>query len=231
MISPYYIDPNDSSYFFPDSKLALLDPNGLLAIGGDLSPKRIIYAYCQGIFPWYSQGQPILWWSPNPRMILFPDKLKISRSLKKRLNRSEHTFITVNKNFQGVIQACANTPRHGIISTWLTTEMQIAYTQLHNMEIAHSIEVWEKSNLIGGLYGLHIGRIFFGESMFSLRSDASKIALAYLCDYLQQKGVSLIDCQVESDHLLRLGAQAIARDLFIRWVQKLCDPSIVNNLK
>ncbi|CAH9019699.1 leucyl/phenylalanyl-tRNA--protein transferase [Candidatus Nitrosacidococcus sp. I8] len=229
MVSPYYIDSNDSSYFFPNPKLALLDPNGLLAVGGDLSQKRIIYAYCQGIFPWYSQGQPILWWSPNPRMVLFPSKLKISRNLKKKLNRSEYT-LTIDKNFQGVIQACANTPRHGIISTWLTIEMQTAYIQLHDMGIAHSIEVWEKSNLIGGLYGLHIGRIFFGESMFSLRSDASKIALVYLCNYLQQKRVSLIDCQVESAHLFRLGAQTITRDLFIRWVQKLCNPSIVDDL-
>ena len=159
----YCIDSNRLTNAFPHPRLALAEPNGLLAIGGDLSPERLVTAYQQGIFPWYGQGQPILWWSPDPRMVLFPDQLHISRSLRKRLRKGTYQ-VTLDQAFEGVIQACA-APRQGDEGTWITSEMKNAYNRLHQMGIAHSVETWEDEELVGGLYGVSIDRIFFGESM------------------------------------------------------------------
>ncbi|QBQ53607.1 leucyl/phenylalanyl-tRNA--protein transferase [Nitrosococcus wardiae] len=221
----YYIDSNVSASVFPDPRLALSEPNGLLAVGGDLSPERLITAYRKGIFPWYNQGQPILWWSPDPRLVLFPEQLHISRSLRKRLRRGTYR-VTLDQDFPGVIQACAS-PRRDEEGTWITAEMESAYFRLHRIGIAHSVEAWEEDKLIGGLYGVSIGRIFFGESMFSQRPDASKVALVYLCRQLQQWGFPLLDCQIQSEHLQRLGAQTIPRDEFLHWLQQFCNtPSI-----
>lgn len=221
----YCIDSNEPTNVFPHPSLALTEPNGLLAAGGDLSPQRLIAAYKQGIFPWYNQGQPILWWSPDPRLVLFPEQLHISRSLRKRLRQGTYQ-ITLDQNFPEVIQACAN-PRYDNEGTWITTEMKTAYIRLHRMGIAHSVEAWEGGKLIGGLYGLSIGRIFFGESMFSQRPDASKVAFVYLCRQLQRWGFPLVDCQIQSEHLQRLGAQTIPRIKFLHWLEQLCNiPSL-----
>jgi leucyl/phenylalanyl-tRNA--protein transferase len=216
----YYIDPNGPADLFPSPGLALSEPNGLLAVGGDLSAERLIAAYRQGIFPWYNEGQPILWWSPNPRLVLFSEQLHISRSLRKRLRKGTYR-VTLDQDFAGVIQACAS-PRRDGQGTWITSGMKTAYLRLHQMGIAHSVEAWEDKNLAGGLYGLSIGRIFFGESMFSRRSDASKVAFVYLCRQLQRWGFPLIDCQTHSEHLRRLGAQTISRSEFLHWLQELC---------
>lgn len=217
----YCIDSNRPTSAFPDPRLALTEPNGLLAVGGDLSPERLIAAYRAGIFPWYNQGQPILWWSPDPRLVLFPEQLHISRSLRKRLRKGTYR-VTLDKDFPRVIQACAG-PRRDTEGTWITAEMKNAYLRLHRIGIAHSAEVWEEDELIGGLYGLSIGRIFFGESMFSQRPDASKVALVYLCRQLQRWGFPLLDCQIQSEHLQRLGAQTISRNEFLHWLQQFCN--------
>lgn len=224
----YCIDPHGPANAFPDPRLALAEPNGLLAVGGDLSAERIIAAYQQGIFPWYSEGQPILWWSPDPRMVLFSEQLHISRSLRKRLRRKSYQ-ITLDQDFLGIIQACAS-PRQASEGTWITSEMKIAYLRLHQMGIAHSVEAWKDNELVGGLYGLSIGRIFFGESMFSQYPDASKVAFVYLCRQLQRWGFPLIDCQTQSGHLQRFGAQTISRGEFLNWLQKLCNSSLNNRL-
>ncbi|ABA59049.1 leucyl/phenylalanyl-tRNA--protein transferase [Nitrosococcus oceani] len=219
------IDSNRLANAFPHPRLALAEPNGLLAVGGDLSPERLIMAYRQGIFPWYNQGQPILWWSPDPRLILFPQQLHISRSLHKRLRRGIYQ-VTLDLDFPGVIQACAS-PRQDGEGTWITSEMKSAYNRLHEMGIAHSVETWEDKELIGGLYGVSIGRIFFGESMFSKRPDASKIAFVYLCRQLQRWGFPLIDCQIQSEHLQRLGAQTLPRNKFLHWLHEFSNsPSL-----
>jgi leucyl/phenylalanyl-tRNA--protein transferase len=224
----YCIDPHGPVNAFPHPRLALAEPNGLLAVGGDLSAERIIAAYQQGIFPWYSEGQPILWWSPDPRMVLFSEQLHISRSLRKRLRRKSYQ-ITLDQDFLGIIQACAS-PRQTSEGTWITSEMKIAYLRLHQMGIAHSVEAWKDNELVGGLYGLSIGRIFFGESMFSQYPGASKVAFVYLCRQLQRWGFPLIDCQTQSEHLQRLGAQTISRGEFLNWLQKLCNSSVNNRL-
>jgi leucyl/phenylalanyl-tRNA--protein transferase len=223
----YCIDPNGPVNAFPDPRLALTEPDGLLAAGGDLSAERLITAYRQGIFPWYNEGQPILWWSPDPRLVLFFKQLHISRSLHKRLYRGTYR-VTLDQDFLGVIQACASL-RQANEGTWITSEMKVAYLRLHQMGIAHSVETWKDKELVGGLYGLSIGRIFFGESMFSRCSDASKVAFVYLCRQLQRWGFPLIDCQTQSDHLQRLGAQTISRSEFLHWLQKLCNSSPPNN--
>ena len=198
---------------FPCSDQALSDPNGLLAVGGDLSAERLISAYRQGIFPWYEEGQPILWWSPSPRAVLFPEKIYISRSLKKRIRRNDYQ-VTCDQAFHQVIQHCAHVPRHEQDGTWITGDMMNAYGQLHAAGVAHSIEVWQGDQLAGGLYGLAIGRIFFGESMFSLRTDASKVAFVYLSRQLEKWGFAVIDCQVSNPHLISLGAEEINRPHF-----------------
>ena len=199
-------------YTFPPLEAAT--PEGLLAVGGDLSSGRLLSAYRQGIFPWYSAGQPILWWSPDPRTVLYPDDLKISRSLKKTL-RHRGCHVTSDQHFPGVIRACAK-PRdeNEDGGTWITPEMIKAYTTLNESGYAHSLEVWDQEILIGGLYGVAIGQVFFGESMFSHSTDASKIALTALIRIISEKKFQLIDCQVPSEHLFSLGAKNIPRSIF-----------------
>lgn len=208
----FILDPNKLDVEFPPVEQAELEPDGLLAVGGDLSVPRLLNAYRSGIFPWYNEGQPILWWSPDPRTILYPDRLKISRSLRKRIRTCGYT-ITIDDAFQEVISACA-APRRKQAETWISREMQQAYLQLFRQNHAHSIEVWDGNDLVGGLYGVVIGMVFFGESMFSRRDDASKIALAFLCQMLLSWGYRLIDCQVYSEHLASLGAEEIRRSVF-----------------
>lgn len=197
---------------FPDIDLALAEPNGLLAAGGDLSPKRLIQAYSEGIFPWYEEGQPILWWSPNPRMVLSPEKLHISKSLQKTLNKSPYR-VSLDTAFSEVMECCA-IPRENSDGTWITEDMQTAYRELHAAGVAHSVEVWSQETLLGGLYGVALGQMFFGESMFSFASNTSKIALVTLVKQLQQWNYKLIDCQVSSEHLQSLGATEISRKEF-----------------
>jgi leucyl/phenylalanyl-tRNA--protein transferase len=208
---------NPSEVDFPPLEDALSDPDGLLAVGGDLSAERLVAAYRLGIFPWYSDPQPILWWSPNPRAVLFPDKLHISRSLKKRLNSAEFE-VSCDQQFDQVIRHCSAIPRGDrtaeLAVSWITEAMISAYTELHKLGVAHSIECSYQGELVGGLYGLAIGKVFFGESMFSLRTDASKVAFVYLTKQLQQWGFKLIDCQVSNPHLFTLGAEEIPRGEF-----------------
>nr|VFK30417.1 MAG: leucyl/phenylalanyl-tRNA--protein transferase [Candidatus Kentron sp. MB]VFK75211.1 MAG: leucyl/phenylalanyl-tRNA--protein transferase [Candidatus Kentron sp. MB] len=208
---------------FPDSKYALPECDGLLAIGGDLQPARLLFAYRQGIFPWYNDGEPILWWSPDPRTVLFPSEMKISRSLRKTLNRG-HLQVTWDRCFSDVIRECA-APRldrrtgERRIGTWITREMSDAYIRLHELGYAHSVECWEGRAMVGGLYGVVLGKVFFGESMFSRVGDASKIALAHLC----RQDYALIDCQLPSEHLTRLGAMSISRNDFGVLLSRFCD--------
>ena len=217
--APFRLDVRQPE-LFPEASLALQDPDGLLAIGGDLSEKRILAAYRQGIFPWYSDDQPILWWSPDPRMVLYPDNLHISKSLRKTLRRENYS-ITFDKVFHQVVDECS-APRNYTDDTWITDEMKQAYIRLHQSGYAHSVECWQDQELIGGLYGIAIGKVFFGESMFANKADASKIAFIYLARQLQNWGYQLIDCQVYSQHLASLGAINISRDDFIRQIQQLC---------
>lgn len=200
----------NEAYRFPEPQTA--DKQGLLAMGGDLSPERLLQAYAQGIFPWFQPGCPILWWSPNPRLILYPNEFKVSNSLKKSLKTPFHC--TLDKAFPQVIRACATRPDR-LDNTWITQNMIEAYTTLHHMGYAHSVEVWDADELIGGLYGLSLGKAFFGESMFHLRTNASKIALHYLCKTLQQWEFDFIDCQLPTAHLQRLGAKIISRQDFL----------------
>lgn len=202
---------------FPPLDNALDEPAGLLAAGGDLTPAWLLEAYRRGIFPWYADGQPILWWSPDPRLVLFSDEIRIRRSLAKRL-RNAGFQVTFDHDFAAVIAACA-APRADCEGTWITTPMQIAYTRLHRMGQAHSIEVWRNEQLVGGLYGIALGCMFFGESMFSRESDASKIALVHLVHRLQAQGGGLIDCQMRTPHLVSLGAREIARSEFIGYLE------------
>jgi leucyl/phenylalanyl-tRNA--protein transferase len=216
----YLLDGTPSTTPFPDVEQAEREPDGLLAIGGDLSPERLLNAYRVGIFPWYCDGQPILWWSPDPRMVLFPARLHVSRSLRKTQRRG--LFRTsIDTDFDAVVQACS-APRSDGAGTWLVAEMIQAYRRLHRLGHAHSVEVWANGELVGGLYGVALGRVFFGESMFSRRSDASKIALVYLTEQLQRQGFKLIDCQVQTPHLRSLGAEEIPRQEFSRLLRRWC---------
>lgn len=197
--------------------------DGLLAMGGDLSVDTLVSAYAQGIFPWFNDDQPILWWSPDPRLVLYPDQVKISRSLRKTIRSGKYS-ISCNTQFERVIKGCAlrgalqpHAPR---AETWITDSMHSAYLDLHRLGYAHSIEVWRGANLVGGLYGVTLGQVFFGESMFSSATDASKVALVALCHWLNCKNFSVIDCQVASDHLLSLGAIEISRNAFLRTIDK-----------
>lgn len=208
----------DDKLWFPGVHLALDEPNGLLAFGGDLSAERLLLAYSQGIFPWFSEGEPILWWSPAPRMVLFPKQIKIHRSLRKRLKRGDFQ-ITFDQDFAQVIALCAQL-RQNREGTWITPEMQAAYLELHQRGFAHSVEVWQGAELVGGLYGLALGQVFFGESMFSRVSDASKVALVALAQRLDALNFELIDCQVYSPHLASLGAREIERDEFLRFLEQ-----------
>ena len=202
-------------YRFPDPRAAASSPNGLLAVGGDLAPQRLLRAYSEGIFPWFnSDSEPILWWSPDPRAVIDPRSFKPSRSLRKRLRRGDFSC-RMDTRFEAVVQACASTPRRDGAGTWITKSMQSAYIELHKSGYAHSIEVMQDGCLVGGLYGLSLGDMFFGESMFSTTSDASKAAFATLCGQLGQWGFSLIDCQMMNDHLASLGVVELPRDAFL----------------
>jgi len=205
---------------FPPVESALTEPNGLLAAGGDLSTARILAAYRQGIFPWYSAGEPILWWSPDPRMVLRPQEMRITRSLARTLRHKPYQ-VTFDTRFAEVIEACATMDRPGQAGTWITREMRAAYCRLHELGHAHSVEVAMDNELVGGLYGMALGRVFFGESMFSRRSDASKIALAHLCRYLHGRNFGIIDCQMQTAHLASLGARSIARRDFVAELDRL----------
>ena len=205
---------------FPDVRRALRHPNGLLAAGGDLAPERLVSAYRRGIFPWYSPGDPILWWSPDPRTVLFPTRLHSSRSLRKRL-RQRSLAVTLDRSFAHVIRACA-TPRGPDGGTWIVPEMIAAYEDLHRLGLAHSVEVWQGQELVGGLYGVAVGRVFYGESMFSAVDDASKVALVHLCQVLAGWGFGLIDCQMRTDHLLSLGAEEMSRADFVALLGRFC---------
>lgn len=205
-----WLDSTDTR--FPDINLALSNPNGLLAAGGDLSARRLLQAYSSGIFPWYEEDQPILWWSPDPRMVLSPGDLRISKSLRKALRKSSYQ-VTMDTAFSEVMTRCA-APRGDSTETWITDKMRCAYAELHETGIAHSVEIWSEENLVGGLYGVALGQLFFGESMFSLQNNASKIALVALVKQLQQWNYKLIDCQVSSQHLVSLGASEISRETF-----------------
>ena len=218
---PFWLDPADTSYRFPDVSLSLREPDGLLAVGGDLSPQRLISAYTHGIFPWYNDDQPILWWSPDPRMVLYPHAIRISRSLRKTLRKNIFS-VTFDQAFARVIEACRQ-PRARESGTWITAEMRDAYCEMHQLGHAHSVECWLNGALAGGLYGLSFGKVFFGESMFSASKDASKVALVALARQCQRWDYRLIDCQVASEHLFSLGAQTITRADFIRQLQDTCE--------
>jgi leucyl/phenylalanyl-tRNA---protein transferase len=211
----FRLDPEDEG--FPDPELA--DRSGLLAVGGDLRPTRLLNAYALGIFPWYSEGQPILWHSPNPRFVLEPAKFHVPRSLKKTINRGlfEVRFDTA---FEQVIDACASTSRPGQDGTWITDEMRDAYVELHRLGFAHSAESWQEGQLVGGLYGVSLGSAFYGESMFAHVSEASKVAFAVLVEQLIAWGFTLIDCQQETEHLARFGAEAWRRKRFLADLEK-----------
>ncbi|HEY5775136.1 MAG TPA: leucyl/phenylalanyl-tRNA--protein transferase [Xanthomonadales bacterium] len=207
---------------FPPTDQALDYPEGLLAIGGDLSPARLINAYRQGIFPWYSDDQPILWWSPSPRCVIFPGAVHVSRRLRRRYNQGQFS-LTADQSFAAVIAACAE-PRADQDGTWITDDMRRAYIRLHRLGVAHSVEVHVGGELVGGIYGLALGGMFFGESMFSRQADASKLALVGLCRQLHQWGFSLLDCQVSNPHLLSMGAQEISRQEFNQHLKTASEP-------
>ena len=215
-----WLDPRDDSQPFPPPDRALTEPDGLLAAGGSLSPRRLLRAYRLGIFPWYSPGQPILWWSPDPRLVLFPESVNLSRSLRKTLRKGLFT-VTADTAFAAVIAACA-APRGEDPGTWITPEMNRAYIRLHQLGHAHSIETWHEDKLVGGLYGVAVGRVFYGESMFSTVSDASKVALAALAAQLWRWQFTLIDCQVHTEHLTRMGAVEIPRATFLQLLERYC---------
>lgn len=212
---PVYLLTED--LIFPPPHLS--DENGLLAVGGDLSPERLLLAYKSGIFPWYSDDDPILWWSPDPRLVLYPDQLRVSKSLRK-LVRQQKFHLTFDTAFQQVMTACAETRRPGQEGTWIVDEMIQAYTALHHAGFAHSVEAWHEGRLVGGLYGISLGRCFFGESMFAHVSNASKVAFYHLVHYLKARHFDLIDCQVTTEHLLSLGAQEIPRARFLAEIER-----------
>jgi leucyl/phenylalanyl-tRNA--protein transferase len=223
---PFWL--NSSPVLFPPSKLAMKEPDGLLAVGGDLSVEWLLAAYSKGIFPWFNPGEPILWWTPNPRSVLFIDQLKIKRSLRKtikKLLKSGELSITLDTDFEKVMRACAEVPRNGQDGTWISEEMLTAYLALHSAGHAHSVEVRFQGELVGGLYGVAIGKMFFGESMFSKKSDTSKIALVALALQLNEWGFSIIDTQVETAHLNSLGAENIPREIFESIVSNLTQQS------
>lgn len=212
--SPVWLDPYDTQAGFPSPDSALDDPAGLLAIGGDLSSKRLLNAYRNGIFPWYEEGQPVLWWSPDPRAVIFTNKLKISRSLKKTL-RNKPFKVTLDRDFEAVITACAGS-RKKSFDTWITPQMHDSFITLHKEGFAHSVEVWnEDDELVGGLYGVLLNRVFSGESMFTRKRDMSKVALVYLAEWLNAQQIRIIDCQIPNPHLTSMGAELIPRKKFL----------------
>jgi leucyl/phenylalanyl-tRNA---protein transferase len=205
-----WLGPSDP---FPPVDTALTEPNGLLAAGGDLTPERLLEAYKRGIFPWSADDEPMLWWSPDPRMVLFVDELRVSRSLRRRV-RAREFRVTADLAFRDVVAGCAD-PRRDADGTWITAEVADAYGELHRRGQAHSIETWAGDTLVGGLYGVNIGRMFYGESLFARASDASKIALAFLVRQLARWGFEMIDCQMSTAHLASLGAREIPRRVFL----------------
>lgn len=209
---------------FPPLQAALKEPNGLLAIGGDLSPQRLLAAYARGTFPWYSTGEPILWWSPDPRMVLFPDDLKVSRSLEKRLRRDDYE-IRFDSAFRDVMEACSAISRPDQDGTWIVPDMIEAYCRLYELGHAHSVETWMNGQLVGGLYGVAIGCMFYGESMFHRATDTSKLAFVHLVRYLQRHGFGMIDCQMRTEHLARFGAREIPRAEFAAQLEELINMS------
>jgi leucyl/phenylalanyl-tRNA--protein transferase len=211
-----WLAPGDPPDRFPPLARALDEPAGLLAAGGDLSPARLREAYRRGIFPWYSPGEPVLWWSPDPREVLFPNEMHRSRSLLRTLRRGQ-LRVTLDQDFAGVVAACA-AARGPDTGTWITPEMQEAYRALHGLGMAHSVEVWGGDALVGGVYGVRCGRVFCGESMFSRQDDASKVALSWLADQCPAWGVALIDCQMPSAHLRTLGSRPLPRDEFVAFL-------------
>lgn len=210
--------------FVPFPALTDANEDGLLAMGGDLKVNTLVSAYSQGIFPWYNEGQPILWWSPDPRLVIFPSKMHVSRSLKK-LVRQEKFELRCNSDFEGVLNGCAlrgqNQPGSPTADTWISPEMHDAYLHLNQAGYAHSIEAWHNQKLVGGLYGVVLGSVFFGESMFSAVNNASKVALYGLCQWLMKKKFSVIDCQIANDHLLSLGAEEIPRNDFCQYLREI----------
>ena len=204
---------------FPPLEFAMREPNGLLAVGADLSPERLLDAYRRAIFPWYSEGDPILWWSPDPRMVLAPDELRVTRSLDKVL-RNRVYDVRFDTAFDAVMAGCAE-PRPGQAGTWISPDIRSAYNQLHALGYAHSFETWIDGELVGGLYGVAIGHMFYGESMFSRVRDASKIAFVHAVRALQERGFELIDCQMHTEHLASMGAREIAREQFLTQLQRL----------
>lgn len=219
MRRPALLSPDSDSPFPPPSQ-ALREPDGLLAIGGDLSPTRLLNAYRHGVFPWYSQGQPLLWWTPDPRMVFRTDALRLSSRFRRSL-RASPWQVRADTAFAQVVVACATTPRPGQDGTWITGEMQAAYVELHRLGHAHSVEVYDGDRLVGGIYGVAIGRMFFGESMYSGQSGGSKVAVAALAQRLQSWGWPLIDAQVENPHLSALGAERWPRTAFLARVEEL----------
>jgi leucyl/phenylalanyl-tRNA--protein transferase len=217
-----WLSPGDPADRFPAIETALIEPNGLLAAGGDLGSERLLSAYRSGIFPWYDSGQPILWWSPDPRCVLCPDQLRVSRRLRQYARRSELS-VGFNQAFGDVIRACAG-HRDYSQGTWITAEMISAYEKLHTTGWAHSVEIWDQDKLVGGLYGVCIGRVFFGESMFSIADNASKFAMLGLTAQMLLHGLELMDCQVTSPHLLTMGAVVVPRNRFKQQLTSLCHP-------
>lgn len=207
----------DKELVFPPVHLA--EPDGLLAMGGDLSPERLLLAYKNGIFPWY-EGEHILWWCPDPRFVLFPEELKVSKSIKTMFNKNQFDF-TINKAFAQVIHHCKEIKRPGQQGTWITDEVEKAYCQMHELGYAHSAEVWKDGELVGGLYGIKLGKVFFGESMFSKASNASKYAFIKYVQQLTEEGIELIDCQVYTEYLESLGARMIKREEFVQKLRQL----------
>jgi len=218
MISLQWLDPEPNTDF-PALETSLAEPDGLLAAGGDLSIERLVRAYQSGIFPWYSLGEPILWWAPDPRFVLPPEHLKVSRSLAKNV-RNNPFEIRMDTAFEQVISICANQPRKDQPGTWITPQMQQAYIDMHYAGHAHCVECWQDDELVGGLYGIHTGQVFCGESMFSRVSNASKITLVHLCRFLQLHGFKLIDSQVHTEHLERLGARMMPRKDYVEILQQ-----------
>ena len=202
-----------NDYKFPSPQSATQE--GIVAVGGDLNPLRILEAYKNGIFPWFNDDENLMWWSPDPRMILFPEKIKISKSFKSFLKKKEYR-VSFNENFEDVIESCSNIKRVNQKGTWITNGLKQSFIELHLMGYAHSVEVWQNGVIVGGLYGLDLGNIFCGESMFSIKSNASKVGLYFLCQELKQNNYRFIDCQVPSQHLRSLGAEEISRDNFLK---------------
>lgn len=214
----------DDEIWFPHPSLA--HEEGILAVGGDLSPKRLLTAYYNGIFPWFSEGEPIVWWSPDPRMVLWPDDLKVSKSMRKVI-RDEVFTMSIDTAFEEVIVACADQPRRDQDGTWITDDMQQAYIKLHELGFAHSVEVWQNEELVGGLYGIMVGSIFCGESMFARVSNASKFGFIKLVQALKKAGCTMIDCQTYTDHLASLGADEIPREEFLEHLEQHNQQSIL----